>query len=222
MSSHCSTLRHFHTALSAVWKISTSSACACTSMALTSSHATHRLPITRDIGRGFTAASRRGCPARNLGYAGQGPVSAATTDPDRLSTDLGRTNAQCFEQGFGVVVAVHLPDDQPATEGGARCGPATPTHTPSRRPAHVDDHWFDCTQARGHMEIRALSTAAPFVTADGSTIRSLLDRTTAPVEFQSLAEATIRPWNVHDAPLPPRLGGDLLSSGGARPDGPRR
>ena len=41
------------------------------------------------------------------------------------------------------------------------------------------------------MEIRARSDAPPFVTADGSTIRSLLDRTTAPVELQSLAEATI-------------------------------
>lgn len=63
---------------------------------------------------------------------------------------------------------------------------------PHARAPHADDHWFDSTEARGHMEIRALSTAAPFVTADGSTIRSLLDRTTAPVEFQSLAEATIR------------------------------
>jgi mannose-6-phosphate isomerase-like protein (cupin superfamily) len=41
------------------------------------------------------------------------------------------------------------------------------------------------------MEIRALDRATPFTTADGSTIRSLLDRTTAPVQQQSLAEATI-------------------------------
>ena len=41
------------------------------------------------------------------------------------------------------------------------------------------------------MQIRALSDAEPFITADGSTIRSLLDRTTAPVRHQSLAEATI-------------------------------
>jgi mannose-6-phosphate isomerase-like protein (cupin superfamily) len=41
------------------------------------------------------------------------------------------------------------------------------------------------------MEIRARSDAVPFVTADGSTIRSLLDRTNAPVELQSVAEATI-------------------------------
>ena len=42
------------------------------------------------------------------------------------------------------------------------------------------------------MQIRARSDAEPFVTADGSTIRSLLDRTTAPVRQQSLAEATVR------------------------------
>jgi len=41
------------------------------------------------------------------------------------------------------------------------------------------------------MEIRALDRATPFATADGSTIRSLLDRTTAPVQQQSLAEATV-------------------------------
>jgi mannose-6-phosphate isomerase-like protein (cupin superfamily) len=41
------------------------------------------------------------------------------------------------------------------------------------------------------MEIRTLNAATPFVTADGSTIRSLLDLTTAPVRHQSLAEAAI-------------------------------
>lgn len=41
------------------------------------------------------------------------------------------------------------------------------------------------------MEIRALTDAIPFVTADGSMIRSLLDRTNAPVANQSLAEAHI-------------------------------
>ncbi len=35
--------------------------------------------------------------------------------------------------------------------------------------------------------------ATPFVTTDGSTIRSLLDRSNAPVANQSLAEATIAP-----------------------------
>ena len=43
------------------------------------------------------------------------------------------------------------------------------------------------------MEIRSLSEATPFVTTDGSTIRSLLDRSNAPVANQSLAEATIGP-----------------------------
>lgn len=43
------------------------------------------------------------------------------------------------------------------------------------------------------MEIRSLGTSEPFTTADGSTIRSLLDRSNASVEKQSLAEATIAP-----------------------------
>ncbi|MGD9571172.1 MAG: cupin domain-containing protein [Thermoleophilia bacterium] len=41
------------------------------------------------------------------------------------------------------------------------------------------------------MEIRARDAATPFVTTDGSTIRSLLDLSNAPVANQSLAEATI-------------------------------
>ncbi|HMN97975.1 MAG TPA: cupin domain-containing protein [Miltoncostaeaceae bacterium] len=41
------------------------------------------------------------------------------------------------------------------------------------------------------MEIRARDDAEPFVTNDGSLIRSLLDRSNAPVANQSLAEATI-------------------------------
>ncbi len=41
------------------------------------------------------------------------------------------------------------------------------------------------------MEIRARDAATPFVTTDGSTIRSLLDMSNAPVANQSLAEATI-------------------------------
>ena len=40
------------------------------------------------------------------------------------------------------------------------------------------------------MEIRQLSAEEPFITRDGSTIRSILDRANAPVEQQSLAEAT--------------------------------
>lgn len=43
------------------------------------------------------------------------------------------------------------------------------------------------------MEIRSLAASAPFTTKDGSTIRSLLDLTTAPVRHQSLAEATLPP-----------------------------
>ena len=41
------------------------------------------------------------------------------------------------------------------------------------------------------MEVRALSDQQPFTTKDGSTIRSILDLANAPVEKQSLAEATI-------------------------------
>jgi mannose-6-phosphate isomerase-like protein (cupin superfamily) len=41
------------------------------------------------------------------------------------------------------------------------------------------------------VEIRSRDGGAPFTTADGSTIRSLLDRSNAPVANQSLAEATI-------------------------------
>ena len=41
------------------------------------------------------------------------------------------------------------------------------------------------------MEIRSRDAAAPFTTTDGSTIRSLLDRSNAPVANHSLAEATI-------------------------------
>lgn len=41
------------------------------------------------------------------------------------------------------------------------------------------------------MEIRARDEAVPFTTVDGSTIRSLLDRSNAPVANHSLAEATI-------------------------------
>ena len=43
------------------------------------------------------------------------------------------------------------------------------------------------------VEIRSRDGAEPFTTADGSTIRSLLDRAVAPVRNQSLAEATLEP-----------------------------
>jgi mannose-6-phosphate isomerase-like protein (cupin superfamily) len=41
------------------------------------------------------------------------------------------------------------------------------------------------------MEIRKRDEQVPFVTKDGSVIRSLLDRANAPVLNQSLAEATV-------------------------------
>lgn len=41
------------------------------------------------------------------------------------------------------------------------------------------------------MNIQNLSSQKPFTTKDGSTIRSILDRTNAPVQNQSLAEATL-------------------------------
>ena len=41
------------------------------------------------------------------------------------------------------------------------------------------------------MVIQNLHQQAPFTTKDGSTIRSILDRTNAPVANQSLAEATV-------------------------------
>ena len=41
------------------------------------------------------------------------------------------------------------------------------------------------------MTIVNLASQAPFTTKDGSTIRSILDRTNAPVENQSLAEACV-------------------------------
>ena len=43
------------------------------------------------------------------------------------------------------------------------------------------------------MTINQLNAQAPFVTADGSSIRSLLDTTNAPVQNQSLAEAALPP-----------------------------
>ena len=41
------------------------------------------------------------------------------------------------------------------------------------------------------MTINPLSAQTPFTTKDGSTIRSILDRTNAPVRNQSLAEAIV-------------------------------
>src|SRR3954449_9271614 len=41
------------------------------------------------------------------------------------------------------------------------------------------------------MIVQNLSAQASFITKDGSTIRSVLDRTNAPVQNQSLAEARV-------------------------------
>jgi mannose-6-phosphate isomerase-like protein (cupin superfamily) len=41
------------------------------------------------------------------------------------------------------------------------------------------------------MDVQSYRLQTPFTTKDGSTIRSLLDRTNAPVVQQSLAEATL-------------------------------
>src|SRR6188508_3884063 len=41
------------------------------------------------------------------------------------------------------------------------------------------------------MTVNNLAAQPPFTTKDGSTIRSILDRTNAPVQNQSLAEATL-------------------------------
>jgi mannose-6-phosphate isomerase-like protein (cupin superfamily) len=43
------------------------------------------------------------------------------------------------------------------------------------------------------MIVQQLENQSPFTTKDGSSIRSILDRTNAPVEKQSLAEATMAP-----------------------------
>jgi mannose-6-phosphate isomerase-like protein (cupin superfamily) len=43
------------------------------------------------------------------------------------------------------------------------------------------------------MHVQNLAAQTPFTTKDGSTIRSILDRTNAPVQLQSLAEATLHP-----------------------------
>lgn len=43
------------------------------------------------------------------------------------------------------------------------------------------------------MILRSLATQPPFTTKDGSTIRSLLDLSNAPVKNQSLAEASVPP-----------------------------
>jgi mannose-6-phosphate isomerase-like protein (cupin superfamily) len=48
------------------------------------------------------------------------------------------------------------------------------------------------------MIVQQLGNQSPFTTKDGSTIRSILDRTNAPVEKQSLAEASMKPGQQTD------------------------
>ena len=48
------------------------------------------------------------------------------------------------------------------------------------------------------MIVQQLEKQSPFTTKDGSTIRSILDGTNAPVEKQSLAEATMKPGQATD------------------------
>jgi mannose-6-phosphate isomerase-like protein (cupin superfamily) len=48
------------------------------------------------------------------------------------------------------------------------------------------------------MIVQQLENQSPFTTKDGSTIRSILDRTNAPVEKQSLAEATMNAGQTTD------------------------
>ena len=48
-----------------------------------------------------------------------------------------------------------------------------------------------CIAHRRTMTVQNLATQPPFTTKDGSTIRSILDRTNAPVRNQSLAEASV-------------------------------
>jgi len=48
------------------------------------------------------------------------------------------------------------------------------------------------------MIVQQLENQSPFTTKDGSTIRSVLDRTNAPVAKQSLAEATMNPGQVNE------------------------
>jgi len=59
-------------------------------------------------------------------------------------------------------------------------------------PAGLAGAW-QCADHRRNwrMEVRQLAEQPPFTTADGSTIRSILDLSNAPVRHQSLAEATL-------------------------------
>jgi len=54
-----------------------------------------------------------------------------------------------------------------------------------------DGHHFKHSRKTLSMDIRKYAEQKPFTTKDGSTIRSLLDLSNAPVQKQSLAEATL-------------------------------
>ncbi len=54
------------------------------------------------------------------------------------------------------------------------------------------------------MEVVSRNSSAPFITKDGSTIRSLLDRTNSTAAKQSLAEATVPPGAATQPHRPPR------------------
>jgi mannose-6-phosphate isomerase-like protein (cupin superfamily) len=51
--------------------------------------------------------------------------------------------------------------------------------------------WTFSVSSLYHMTVQNLAAQSPFTTKDRSTIRSILDRTNAPVQKQSLAEARI-------------------------------
>ena len=64
------------------------------------------------------------------------------------------------------------------------------------KPDRIDDFALGACRYRCQhptMEVRKLEQQPPFTTADGSTIRSILDLSNAPVLNQSLAEATLPP-----------------------------
>ena len=65
------------------------------------------------------------------------------------------------------------------------------------------------------MTVLNLEAQAPFTTKDGSTIRSILDRTNAPVEKQSLAEARVPRGQVIDGGRALGIGAELLAVGEA-------
>ncbi len=79
------------------------------------------------------------------------------------------------------------------------------------------------------MTVQNLAAQPPFTTKDGSTIRSILDRSNAPVQAQSLAEASLPPGSAtqrHFHKLSEELyfllegSGSMEIDGESRPVGP--